>query len=97
MTNRPFMLHVAQTTHFQHSVKKMHPNQKRDLDGAIKILLKSPTCGEEKRGDLQGVRIYKFKMANQLTLLAYLFEPKTQRLTLLAVGPHENFYRDLKR
>jgi hypothetical protein len=35
-------------------------------------------------------------MVNQLTLLAYVFEPESDTLTLVAVEAHENFYRDLK-
>ena len=46
-------------------------------------------------GDLAGVRVYKFDCINQLYLLAYLWDESSR--TWLAVGPHENFYRDLKR
>ncbi|MBU0801066.1 MAG: type II toxin-antitoxin system RelE/ParE family toxin, partial [Alphaproteobacteria bacterium] len=53
--------------------------------------------GEAKVGDLAGVSVYKFKMTGQLTLLAYSYAGETITLTLLAVGPHENFYRDLKK
>lgn len=35
-------------------------------------------------------------MCNQLTLLAYEFNIDTPAITLLAIGTHENFYRDLK-
>lgn len=91
------MLVVIQTASFRRSIQKLHPNQKRDLDLAVKMILRSPASGGEKKGDLRGVRIYKFKMVNQLTLLACLLEPKKQTVTLLAVGSHENFYRDLKR
>lgn len=91
------MPNILQTASFQRNVKKLHPNQKRGLDKAVKKILNSPQCGEEKKGDLRGVRVYKFKMVNQLTLLAYIFEPKKQSITLMAVGPHENFYRDLKQ
>jgi hypothetical protein len=34
-------------------------------------------------------------MAKQLCLLAYTVSSDV--ITLIAVGPHENFYRDLKR
>jgi hypothetical protein len=35
-------------------------------------------------------------MINQVCLLAYrIFDPNT--IKLLMVGPHENFYRELKR
>jgi hypothetical protein len=35
-------------------------------------------------------------MNNQLTLLAYSYEEQIITLTLLALGGHENFYRDIK-
>jgi len=41
------------------------------------------------------IRVYKFKMQNQLTLLAYLLSQ--EQITLLALGSHENFYQDLKQ
>lgn len=50
---------------------------------------------EEKKGDLAGVFVYKFKMHHQEILLAYEWIPR-ERL-LLALGVHENFYRDLKQ
>jgi hypothetical protein len=49
-----------------------------------------------KKGDLAGVRVYKLKANNQEILLAYSVLDK-QELILLALGNHENFYRDLKR
>ncbi len=33
----------------------------------------------------------------QITLLAYQYEELNSYVTLLALGSHENFYRDLKR
>ena len=90
------MTTLLQTPTFKRTVKRLHPNQKKDLDAAIKQLLKSPESGEQKKGDLAAIRVYKFKMIKQLTLLAYLYEKRDDTLTLLALGPHENFYRDLK-
>lgn len=82
---------------FDKALKKLHSNEKSELDAAVKYLISNPEAGEMKRGDLAGVRVYKFKMINQLTLLAYLWETDILTLTLLALGSHENFYRDLKR
>ena len=49
-----------------------------------------PICiGEEKKGDLAGVRVYKFPVRDQQFLLAYEFD--TDNLSLLALGVHENF------
>lgn len=56
-----------------------------------------PDLGERKKGDLSFLRVYKFKMSKQLTLLGYGFDDGALILELLALGAHENFYRDLKR
>lgn len=88
---------VFQTPSFKKSVKKLKSNQKRDLDEAIKRLMLDPEMGEKKRGDLGYLRVFKFQMAKQLTLLAYSYENGSVILELLMLGTHENFYRDLKR
>ena len=90
-------MEVLQTSTFRNAVKKLHKNQKKDLDDAVKQIMDSPDIGESKVGDLAGISVYKFKMVKQLTLLAYRYEDETVILTLLALGTHENFYRDLKR
>ena len=56
-----------------------------------------PTLGERKKGALTFLRVYKFKMNKQLTLLGYSFDDGTLILELMALGSHENFYRDIKR
>ncbi|MGE5504807.1 MAG: type II toxin-antitoxin system RelE/ParE family toxin [Actinomycetota bacterium] len=81
---------------FLRAVKKLHPNQKRDLDEAVRSVAGNPTLGEAKVGDLDGVRVFKFRMVGQLCLLAYTRQDE-ETLVLLALGAHENFYRDLKR
>lgn len=90
-------MHIVQTSSFSKIVKKLHKNQKKDLDGAVQEIIKNTSIGDEKAGDLSGVSVYKFKMVKQLTLLAYKYEDQTITLTLLALGTHENFYRDLKK
>lgn len=88
---------ILQTATFIKSVKKLHANQKQDLDKAVKLLSKNPSIGQLKTANLSGIRVYKFRMIAQLTLLAYLFNEKESSITLLALGSHENFYRDLSK
>ena len=88
---------VLQTANFKRAVKKLHKNQKKDLDKAVKELMDDPLLGEQKKGDLAFLRVYKFKMAKQLTLLGYSYEDGTVILELIALGSHENFYRDVKK
>jgi mRNA-degrading endonuclease YafQ of YafQ-DinJ toxin-antitoxin module len=87
---------ISQTKTFAKAVKKLKTNQKSDLDAAIHALVAAPESGDPKKGDLSGVRVYKFHMVNQLALLAYSYDQETPGLTLLALGSHENFYRDMK-
>lgn len=87
---------IVQSNSFKKAVKKLHANQKADLDKAVKLIASNPNIGEQKIGDLSTIQVYKFKMVNQLTLLAYQYEDEQLILTLLMLGSHENFYRDLK-
>ncbi|MEZ9418435.1 type II toxin-antitoxin system RelE/ParE family toxin [Vibrio breoganii] len=88
---------VLQTPSFKKTVKKLHKNQKLDLDKAIRDLLEDPYLGEQKKGDLAFLRVYKFKMVKQLTLLGYSYQDGTVTLELMVLGSHENFYRDIKQ
>ena len=58
--------------------------------------MKDPQCGEGKKGDLAGVRVYKIKMVNCLNLLAYTYDDSYELITLLKLSLHENYYRNLK-
>ena len=89
-------MRVLVTPTFERAVKKLHKQQKAALDEAVRTIVGQPETGETKVGDLAGVQVYKFRMGNLLCLLAYrILDENT--LKLLMVGPHENFYRDLKR
>ena len=66
------------------------------LDAALKLICKDPAIGEAKVGDLLSVYVYKFRLSQQQCLLAYRILD-VEHIKLLTFGPHENFYRDLKR
>ena len=89
-------LTIAQSSSFKKAIKKLHNNQKVDLDNAVRAIAEDPNLGVQKIGDLATVRVYKFKMVKQLTLLAYQIDDGELILTLLMLGTHENFYRDVK-
>ncbi len=90
-------MNVLQTPTFSKQAKKLHKNQKQYLDGAVRKVIENPSIGDAKKGDLSGIQVYKFKMIDQLTLLAYEVRDEELCLVLLALGSHENFYRDLKK
>ncbi len=90
-------MNIVQTTKFKKAVKKLYPNQKKALYKAIENIVENPFTGQEKKENLSGIRVYKFKMIRQLMLLAYTYHDTTITLTLLLFGTHENFYRELEK
>ncbi|WP_103918408.1 type II toxin-antitoxin system RelE/ParE family toxin, partial [Candidatus Venteria ishoeyi] len=64
-------IEVLQTAIFARKRKKLKTNQLKDLDNAIKAIIKNPTIDEQKKGDLQDIWVYKFRMAKQESLLTY--------------------------
>jgi len=86
---------VLQMPLFRRAYKKLHPKEKFFVDEAIREIIKNPKSGEVKRGDLSSVYVFKFKIHKQERLLAY--EWNDEKRVLLALGTHENFYRDLKK
>lgn len=88
---------VRQTRRFSRTYKKLHDNVVIEVDGAIDLVAGNPDLGEKKKGDLSELWVYKFRCLGQLYLLGYTRDDGVQLVYLEAVGPHENFYRDLKR
>jgi mRNA-degrading endonuclease RelE of RelBE toxin-antitoxin system len=86
---------LKQMPAFKKAYKKLPKSHQLMVNDAIKAIIQNPEIGDEKRGDLSGIYIYKFKIHHQEFLLAYEWD-SMQRL-LLALGVNENFDRDLKR
>ena len=87
-------MQIIQSRSFERKVKKFTKREKKKLDEEIRKILDNPAIGSEKRGDLRGVFIHKFKIQTNQYLLAYRFTG--ENLELIMIGPHENYYRDLK-
>ena len=88
---------VEQTRRFARQYKKLHDNAATDVDLAVKTVEGDPTIGERKKGDLATLLVYKFRSQGQLYLLGYSLDDRVRLVYLEAVGPHENFYRDLEQ
>jgi mRNA interferase RelE/StbE len=86
---------IFQSRSFEKKVKKFNKKEKYELDNEIKQIIQNPLIGTEKKGDLRGVFVHKFNLQNQMYLLSYRFI-KEESLELIMIGPHENYYRDLK-
>ena len=86
---------VLQMPAFKRAYKRLPAGHQSAVAEAVRAIVANPGLGEEKRGDLAGVYVYKFPVNRRQMLLAYEWDPKSR--VLLMLGNHENFYRDLKR
>lgn len=73
----------------------MSKPEKDLLDREIRRIAEALNIGEEKKGDLRGVFVHKFTLKTTQYLLSY--RRIAEDLELVMIGPHENYYRDLKR
>ncbi|MEA2108946.1 MAG: type II toxin-antitoxin system RelE/ParE family toxin [Pseudomonadota bacterium] len=85
---------ILQSRSFERNVKKFSKQEKKSLDKQVFKIAENPSVGAEKKGDLRGVYVHKFKIKNTQYLLSYRFIESD--LELIMIGPHENYYRDLK-
>lgn len=88
---------VRQTRRFARAYKKLPDNIIAAVDNAVGLIGVAPDIGEKKKGDLAALWVYTFRCFGQLYLLGYTREDSVRLIYLEAVGPHENFYRDVKR
>ena len=86
---------VLQSRSFERKVKKFSKAQKLQLDKQVKLIVEDSTMGTEKKGDLRGIYVHKFKIKTLRYLLAYRIV--AENLELIMIGPHQNYYRDLKK
>ena len=80
---------------FKNYVKKLPRHFQQVILDAVEDVLANPDVGKLKKGGLEGFRVHKFTMVRQLTLIAYKVE--NDSIVLYQVGPHENFYKNLKK
>jgi len=85
---------IYQSRIFENRIKKFSVQEKELLDEEIKKIAENPLIGEEKKGDLRGAHVCKFKIKSVQYLLSYRMIKAD--LELIMIGPHENYYRELK-
>jgi mRNA interferase RelE/StbE len=88
-------MRIYQSRSFEKKVKKMSKSEKEVLDREIRRIAEDQSLGVEKKGDLKDVFVHKFKLKTAPYLLAY--RKVSGDLELVVIGPHENYYRDLKQ
>ena len=87
-------MRIIQSRTFEKRVRRFRKQEKKVLDQQVRKISKNPRIGQEKRGELRGVFVHKFKIHATQYLLSYRMA-NSDTLELIMMGPHENYYRDL--
>lgn len=79
--------------------KKRGQKFKKEIAGILLILKSNPHPfrSEQLSGELSFIRSYHFSFSGTAYRLAYLVDEKGKTLTVVLVGPRENFYKILKQ
>jgi len=77
---------AVQTRRFARQYKKLHDNVAADVDAAVSTVETSPKIGDQKKGDLAAIYVYKFRSQGQLYLLGYTIGEELKLVYLEAVG-----------
>ena len=87
-------MRIIQSRSFETRVQRFRKQEKKVLDQQVRRISKDPSIGQEKRGELRGIFVHKFKIHATQYLLSYRMAG-ADTLELIMIGPHENYYRDL--
>lgn len=88
---------VYMSRRFEKYFDSLTEPEQNEVDEQIELIMDNPEIGEKKKGDLDFLRVHKFRMNNQQYLLAYSWVEQKVEIYLLSMGSHENFYEDQKR
>ncbi|MBS9437658.1 type II toxin-antitoxin system RelE/ParE family toxin [Photorhabdus noenieputensis] len=88
---------VYETRRFSKALSRLSEDLLTIVEDEIDKIINNPEIGEQKKGDLSFLRVHKFQLNNQLTLLGYCWVEGKIELYLLNFGSHENFYQEQKR
>ena len=87
---------------FVQFVKKASTPLQLAIEVRVAEVCDNPRIGQQKLGDLKGVFVYKFRFNAQEYLMAYQFDYlagviEITWIEFYQIGPHENFYSQLKK
>ena len=88
---------VYESNLFSRQIAKLSEKQVKVVEDEIDKIIDDPETGERKVGDLSHLWVHKFKLDGQLVLLGYSWVENKLELYLLNIGPHENFYQEVKK
>lgn len=89
-------IEVFESSIFSKKLSKLPDNVIAVIEDEIDLVIKDPSIGIQKKGDLAYLWVHKFKVDGQEVLLGYNWQEKRLTLHWLNIGSHENCYRESK-
>jgi hypothetical protein len=88
-------MEVSYKSPFMKFVKKQTRSFQLAIEDEVEKITIHTDIGTSKKGALAEFRVHKFFYGKQTFLISYRF--KEAEILFFTIGPHENFYRELKK
>jgi mRNA interferase RelE/StbE len=82
---------VKVTDETAHFLRALHPDLKRKIKAAMKILITSPDAGKVLRDELAGLRSFR------VSRFRIIYRTNRRMIEIVAVGPRERIYEETYR
>jgi mRNA interferase RelE/StbE len=78
-------LHVAEV------IRSLHPDLKRSIKAAVRVIAHNPECGDSLQRELDGLKKYRVRRFR----IVYAVDRKARVIHLMAVGHRRHVYEEL--
>ncbi|MBX3328909.1 MAG: type II toxin-antitoxin system RelE/ParE family toxin [Nitrospira sp.] len=77
--------------HVAEVIRSLHPDLKRSIKSAIRVIAADPECGESLQRELNGLRKYRVRRFR----IVYATDQKARVIRLMAIGHRRYVYEEL--
>jgi mRNA interferase RelE/StbE len=87
----PNLYKLRVTDEMERFIRSLHPELKRKLKGALKIISSTPDAGKALRDDLAGLRSFR------VSRFRIIYRISLRTIEIIAIGPRERIYEETYR
>jgi mRNA interferase RelE/StbE len=85
----PYQLRI--TDEMGRFIRSLHPELKRKIKGALKIICSTPHSGKALRDDLEGLRCFR------VSRFRIIYKVSQRAIEIIAIGPRVRIYEETYR
>jgi mRNA interferase RelE/StbE len=87
----PILYKLRATDDVAHFLRALHPDLKKKIKAALKILISTPDAGKTLRDELEGLRSFR------VSRFRIIYRINRRTIEIIAVGPRERIYEETYR